>query len=102
MTIKKPPAKATGRDSRGRQKGDFVEVGKANAKIKPLSGTESETARQLVATATHEITLRVQRKIQLTTKHQFEFRGRVFDIGHIQDTDELQAEWVCTVTELRA
>ena len=101
VTIKRPPRKGDpdSRDSRGRRSGKWVEIGRANCEIITLSGTEAELAKQLVATATHQVRLRVRRSFTLTSKHRFEFRGRVFHIGHVDDEDQLGVWWIATVTE---
>ena len=87
------------RDSRGQRTGGWRELTTSSAHIKQLNGSELERARQLVATATHRFTLRVRRSFELTTKHRFEFEGRFFNIGNIDNVEEMGRKWVCLVTE---
>lgn len=75
------------------------------AKIEPLggasaggrfSGREVEISRQLVATATHRITLRF---CDLTTRDRLRYKGRTFNVNDAADVLE-RGEWlVLTCTE---
>ncbi len=101
VEIEKP---STERNSFGRQKkdsADWTSEGFASAEIKTLTGREGEVAQQLVAEASHRITVRVQRGFTLTTAHRFVFRSRYFDIGHVDNVDEVNSIWVCLVRETK-
>lgn len=107
LKVRKPPPK-TERDSRGRRSSDYVdetvngEPVIVSGDILPLSGTELEDARQLWATATATIVIRYPRSWTLTTKHRFEYQGRVFDVGYVPDPTELKEELHCLVSEAKA
>lgn len=100
LTVQEPP---TERDKRGRRDKDaaWSQVGKLWGNVKTLSGDEREIARQLVAQATHRVTVRRPRQYSLESTHRFLFRGRVFSIGFIDDVDELGAELVCICNEVK-
>ena len=86
IQIQEPPL---GRDSRGGRSGEWETGARVKGEIKGLTGSEVETARQLVSKATHQVTIRHIRRFQLTTKHRMVFRGRVFNIGDIKNVGEL-------------
>lgn len=96
IQIYSPP---TGIDSRGRSTGDWNKVAEVNAHLKTLSGDEAVLARQLVSRATHQIKLRYQRKFTLSPKHEIRFRGRRFSIGHVENVEEENVEWIATAIE---
>lgn len=87
------------RNSRGQHDGTWELVDFAWARIKTLSGTEQERARQQVGTATHEVKLRTPRNFDLNKKHRLVFRGRIFNVGFVDDVDELNSVSVCLVSE---
>ena len=97
LDIQKPP---TERDAFGRPTGDWTTVaGSIPAAIRTLSGNEVEVARQLVAKATHMVNIGFLHKLTVTTKHRFKFGDRIFNIGHVDDVDELKLELDCLVSE---
>jgi len=66
------------------------------ARVEDLSGRRLELARQLVATATHQITIRYLAGIKVTDR--VVFQGRVFHIGAVLNKDNVnfRQELVCT------
>ena len=95
LTVQAP---STSRDSRGRRGDTWTDVATAGAEIVALSGGEGETSRQLLATATHRVTMRYPRAYELTTKHRLKFGSRYFNIGLIQNLGELNrmVELLCS------
>ncbi len=65
--------------------------------VKPLSGREAEVARQIVATATHEVRMRYLS--MLTPAHRLQFGTRTFEIGQKLNVDERNRELVLICTE---
>lgn len=98
VTIEKP---AKTRNSRGRQTDEWERVAGASAKITTLSGTDAETARQYYGTATATIVLRVRRKFKLETAHRIRFGKRVFEIGFIDNVDQVNSIWTVLVSEVK-
>lgn len=72
----------------------FFNVG---AKIEPLSGRKLELARQLVATATHEITIRYI--FDVVPEAMVTFNGRTFNVGLVRNMMETNFEMVLIATE---
>lgn len=66
------------------------------AAIEPLAGRELEYARQIVADATHEVTMRYIDEI--TTDMRMEYKGRYFQIHNIANVGERNREMrlICT------
>ena len=60
------------------------------ARLEPLSGRELEYARQVVADATHKVTMLYTDEI--TTKNRLNYDGRIFSIEAIQDKEERRVE----------
>jgi SPP1 family predicted phage head-tail adaptor len=60
------------------------------ASIEPLNGSELEYARQIVADATHKVTMRYSDEI--TTRNRLTYGSRVFSIDAIQDKEERRIE----------
>lgn len=67
------------------------------ASISPLNGRKAEIARQLVASATHTVTLRYY--AGLTETMRLLYGSRVFNIGFIKNLDELNFTQELLVTE---
>lgn len=67
------------------------------AKIDDLVGKKLEIARQMVATATHQLTLRYLPGIGVDNR--INFGGRIFNIGYIQNIQEQNFQLVITATE---
>lgn len=100
-------APATSRDTRGRRdRGKDLEndqaVGSVAAEIIELRGDERDIAHQIFARATHKVTVRYLRKLTLTTKHYFVFRGRRLSIGHVGDADQINVTQECLCSEDKA
>lgn len=75
-------------------------VGRRWAAIEPLGGSESrEVADQLVADATHRITLRAG-GIEIGPECWIVHRGRRLNLVSVRDTEERGAELVATAREL--
>ena len=67
-------------------------------KIETLSGRKLELARQLVATATHRVTMRY-RAIDTETNRLVYKTGRVMNIGWQDDVDQMHVRLELLVTE---
>jgi SPP1 family predicted phage head-tail adaptor len=68
------------------------------AAIEPLSGRKLDLARQVVATATHEITIRYFAGV--VPECQVSYQGRIFNVGSVRDLNENQYEMVLTASEV--
>lgn len=89
----------TGTDGLGENVyGSPTVVGTVPAKIEPLSGRKLELARQIVPTATHEITIRYLAGV-VPDQGQVTFGSRTFNIGAVRDVMETQFAMVLTCTE---
>lgn len=98
VTIEQP---ATSRDSRGRQTDNWKQCARASAQITNLSGTDAETARQYYATATVRINLRVRRNFKLETAHRIRFGKRLFEVGYIDNVDQVNSVWSILASEVK-
>ena len=67
------------------------------AQIEELGGKKLELARQLVATASHQITIRYLSSLDTNRRFKDE-NGRIYNIGSIQDPNLLHFTQICTVT----
>ncbi len=67
------------------------------AQVSPLSGTELERARQVVANATHEVTVRFNDFV--TARKRFVFKNRELNIENVRNIDERGIEMVCLCVE---
>ncbi len=67
------------------------------AKIEPLTGRKLEIARQLVPTATHQVTMRFDADV--TVRDRVIFEGRTFYIGDVTDIEERKVRMELTCTE---
>jgi|SRR6185369_1909792 len=67
------------------------------AKVETPTGRRMEIARQYVPTATHVITIRGPRSVPIKTS-RFVYKGRVFNIGWMNDVQErhVRLEFICT------
>lgn len=93
----------SGTDARGGPVFAWQEQYTRWAKIEPLGGStgrfggrETEIARQLVATATHKVTLRY---CDVTADDRLKFGDRVFNIDLVADVLERNEWLVLTCTE---
>ncbi len=68
------------------------------AKIETPTGRKMEIARQLVATATHIITMRY--RVLSARDNRINFNGRIFNIGFQQNVEERNVRLELTCTEL--
>lgn len=89
----------TGTGDRGQPVTDLTTVATVWGRIEELSGSEAETARQLVSTATTKITLRYINGLK--TSDTIEFNGRSFEIGHIANPDNRNRELTLTCSEVQ-
>jgi SPP1 family predicted phage head-tail adaptor len=87
----------TGQGDRGQDVYDTTTVGTVPAKIEPLSGRKLELARQLVSTATHEITIRYLSGV--VPECQVTYGSRTFNVGAVRNLMETSFAMVLTVTE---
>ena len=67
------------------------------AKIETLSGEEAEIARKLVPKASHKVTMRY--RAFDTEANRLLFKGRVFNVGHAENVEEMNVALVLTCTE---
>ncbi len=68
-----------------------------SAKIETPSGRKMEIARQMVATATHIITIRY--RTLNVDEHRINYRGRIFNIGFQNNLEERGVHLELTCTE---
>ncbi len=71
-------------------------------KVEALAGTQLEVSRQLVATATHKVTIRyhagVAAQMRLTAQGG-QYGGRHLVVGHVGDGDGKKHDMILTCTE---
>jgi SPP1 family predicted phage head-tail adaptor len=89
----------TGETDRGRPTYRWKSLGRFWAKVEPLTGREAEMTRQMVATATHKVTLRY-RALSAET-NRIVFNDRVFNIGFVANVEERNVKLEVTCTEER-
>lgn len=95
----------TGTGDRGQPVGEWRPLASAvPAQVVSLSGKQAEVARQLVADATHAVTVRYRPGVLpgmrlVGTGDQFQ--GREFVIGHVGEADGRATWLVLTVTAQR-
>ena len=76
----------TGQGDRGQPVGSWVELyPRVACDLVPLSGDQLEITRQLVAKASHKVTIRYHAGI--TAGMRVTYQGRHFVIGHVGDGD---------------
>lgn len=89
------------RDSTGEPSATPVAAGTCWAEVRPLSGREAERARQVVAEATHAVTMR-DVGIEITPRHSLTWHSKWGDktlgIGSAL-FNEQDAEWAIVATE---
>lgn len=87
-----------GSTARGLPEGQFRQVASnVPATVEPLSGRQAEIARQLVATATHRVTMRWRDGVE--PKMVVTFQGRRLTVGHVSDGDFRKRYLELTCTE---
>jgi len=91
-------ASKTGTGDRGQDTYTVNTIVSCFAHIEPLSGRKLELARQLVASATHEITIRYFSGV--VPECVVTYQGRSFNVGAVKDLYENQYEMVLAVTEV--
>lgn len=82
-----------GLDALGRQNrtgAEWTKVAKLWAEVLEVSGREAERARQIVADASHAVTIRYRDGV--TNEQRLLFRGRVLEIRAVLDEDGTQRE----------
>ena len=89
---------ATSQGVRGQDTYSTSTIGTFFAKIEALSGRKQEIARQIVASATHEITIRYLAGV--TPECKVVFGSRSFTIGSVLNRMENNFELVLTCTEV--
>lgn len=89
-------------DARGDLAQEYSTIATRWASIRPLAGRELEVARQINERTTHEIRLRFDRTLQLTTRDRILYRDAVsgavtiFGILDVRDPDLAHVEYVVT------
>lgn len=94
ITLQTPP---TGTGTRGERTGSWSDVATVRAQIEQLSGDEIEQAHQLVANATHRVTIRYTANI--TPEHRVKFGSRYLYVGAVNDIENLNRLIVLTCRE---
>ena len=89
----------TGQGDRGQDEYATNTIGSVMARIEPLSGRKLDLARQQIATATHEITIRYLQGV--TPECRVIFNGRVFNIGNVNNRLENNFEQCLIVSEIQ-
>ena len=90
-------AQTTGRGPRGEDITTPVTIGTVQAKIEPLTGRKLEIARQLVSTATHEITIWYLDGV--VPECTVTYGARTFNVGAVRNILETGFIMVLTCTE---
>ncbi len=99
VTVQQPPAT---KDGYGRRSGPWSDVATVSASIEEKAGTESDVANQLIATGQVVITIRFPRSWTLTTKMRFKFGDRFFEVGSIQNFENVNCFLVCNCSEVKS
>jgi SPP1 family predicted phage head-tail adaptor len=97
VTIEIPTVVGTG--SRGQDEYAYTELGNVWADIEPLQGKKLEISRQLVATATHQVTTRYLPGV--VPEGRVTFGQRVFQIGYVINKDERNVTLQLLATEVQ-
>jgi SPP1 family predicted phage head-tail adaptor len=87
----------TGTGDRGQPIYTWQTLGTVPAEIVELSGRKLELARQLVSTATHQVTIRYLAGLE--TNSQVVFGSRTFNIGYVQNVKLMNFTMILTCTE---
>lgn len=83
-----------GQDKHGEPQGNpTVVVENWPCSISQLRGNELEQARQVLATATHEIKGYIDPQRPITAEHYLQFGTRKFEIGDAEDVGERGVEY---------
>ncbi len=72
--------------ARGQRTAAWVDEYTDRAKIETVSGRESESARQLYASASHRVTMRY--RPGMTPQKRLVLGSRVLEIGHVDDWEQ--------------
>jgi SPP1 family predicted phage head-tail adaptor len=80
----------------------YSTVGTYWALVEPLIGHDLFTARQLKATTSHRITMRVVGPINPSDRFLFESTGRVFNVDSVFRHQEQDTYYKITATELKS
>jgi SPP1 family predicted phage head-tail adaptor len=62
------------------------------ASVEPLSGRELFLVQQYSSETTHRVRIRFQKSLNLTTRHQISFKGRLFNIISVINKEERNVE----------
>jgi SPP1 family predicted phage head-tail adaptor len=89
----------TGTGDRGQDVYSTTTIGTVPAKIEPLAGRKQEIARQIVPTATHEVTIRYLAGV--TPNCKVVFGSRTFNIGNVNNIKENNYHLVLTCVEVQ-
>lgn len=98
LTILEPLPAVPPRTAMGAENIAWTAKATAYGMVETLSGGELEWARQIVATATHRITM--PHYEAMTTKMRITWSTKTFEIGHIHDRHLDGVEDVVLVTSL--
>ena len=91
VTVKRPPAGNLG--TRGSKQGEAATIyADWPCSIVTLSGSEAEKARQMFATATVQLKGYTDPKKPIKTYDFIEFGSRTFNVGFVNDVDQLGLE----------
>jgi head-tail adaptor len=71
------------------------------AKFEPLTGLEVWNQRQLKATSTTKVTMRDIGPVSPLDRLLLESSGRIFNVDSVQNPEELGADLILMVTELK-
>lgn len=77
---------------------DWNEVDRRRVNIRPLQGAELMEARQVVAQATHKVTMRYYAGLKSTT-FRFVFGTRILDIKSVLNVEEANRVMIVTCEE---
>jgi len=88
VTLQSPP---DGVGSRGERTGEWSAVATIRAKVEALSGEEVIQANQLVAMATHRVTIRFRTNV--TPLQRLRFGTRYLNIGFVNNLQE-RNRWI--------
>jgi len=90
---------AAANDGYGHTTGTWADsIENVAGKIETPTGRKLELARQMVPTATHVITIRGPRTLDLQL-NRLAYGSRVFTIGHVNDVEERHVKLILTCTE---
>lgn len=89
-------------NSRGAETVSWVDSVALSALVNSVSGTERQTHEQVIATATHTVTLRLPMPsgLSLTTKSRIKWGSRLFGVAALAETDNAGRWIVASCMEL--